>query len=174
VIQGYSDLLHGGIQFLFGQVALPKDNDLPTGEHQFIIDPCVPSSIPFYLVLPEVGIGLRQDKLLASLVTVPETTVDEYCRSVFAHYDVRLAGHALDIEPVAVSVRPQPFPNQYLRFGRLAADMRHAAVALCGCQDIGHSFNFSGCSEIPNYHSVFNFEPVGVSDKLSRSEIPNN
>ncbi len=32
----------------------------------------------------------------------------------------------------------------------------------------------SGCSEIPNNHSVFNFEPVGVSDKLSRLEIPNN
>jgi hypothetical protein len=34
-------------------------------------------------------------------------------------------------------VRPQPFPNQNLRFGRLAADMRHTAVALCGCQDVG-------------------------------------
>ena len=29
----------------------------------------------------------------------------------------RFAGHALDIEPVAVSVRPQPFPDRYLRVG---------------------------------------------------------
>ena len=130
MIQGYSDLLHSGIQFLFGQVALPDDDDLPTGEHQFIIDPCVPSSILLYLGLPELCIGFRQYKQLASLVTVPETAVNKDSRSVLAHDDVRLAGHALDIEPVAVSVRPQPFPNQYLRFGRLAANMRHAAVTL--------------------------------------------
>ena len=53
-------------------------------------------------------------------VLAEETETDENRRSVFAHDDVRLAEHALDIEPVAVSVRPQPFPNQYLRFGCLA------------------------------------------------------
>ena len=64
MIQGYSDLLHGGIQFLFGQVALPDDDDLPTGEHQFIIDPCVPSSILLYLGLPELCIGFSRTNCL--------------------------------------------------------------------------------------------------------------
>ena len=126
------------------------------------------------LVLPECRIGLGKYKLFASFVAMPETAVDKDCRSVFAHYDVRFARYALHVQPVPVSVRPQPFPDRYLRLCRLAADMRHAAVALCRCEDIGHSFYFSGCSELPNDHSAFCFEPVGVSDKLSRSEIPNN
>ena len=45
------------------------------------------------------------------------------------------------VQPVPVSVCPQPFPNQYLRFGRLAADMRHAAVPLLWGQNIGHGLN---------------------------------
>jgi hypothetical protein len=38
-------------------------------------------------------------------------------------------------------VRPQPFPDRYLRLRRLAADMRHAAVPLGRCQNIGHRLN---------------------------------
>jgi len=71
-------------------------------------------------------------------VLAEEIETDENRRSVFAHDDIRLARHALDIEPVAVSVRPQPFPDRYLRLGCLAAYMRHAAVTLGRCQDIGH------------------------------------
>ena len=67
-----------------------------------------------------------------------KTTIHKYGSSVSAHHYVRLARHALHVKPVPVSVRPQPFPDQYLRFGRLAADMRHAAVALCRCQNVGH------------------------------------
>lgn len=63
-------------------------------------------------------------------VLAEETETDENRRSVSAHDDIRLARHALNIEPVAVSVRPQPFPDRYLRFGRFAAYMRHAALAL--------------------------------------------
>ena len=69
-----------------------------------------------------------------------ETAVDKDRRSVFAHDDVRFARHALDIQPIPIPMRPQPFPNQNLRFGRLAADMRHAAVALGRCQNIGHGY----------------------------------
>ena len=107
-------------------------------------------------------------------MSVPETAVDEDRRSVFAHNDVRLAGHALDIEPVAVSVRPQPFPNQYLRLGRLAAYMRHAAVALGRCQDIGHKLfellrllfeRFDSLQICLFYGRKGVVEPVGISDK---------
>ncbi len=47
-----------------------------------------------------------------------------------------------DVQPVPVSVRPQPFPDRYLRFGRLAANMRHAFVALLFCHCVGHSVFF--------------------------------
>ena len=98
---------------------------------------------------------------------VPETAVNKDRRSVPAHDDVRFAGHALDIEPVAVSVRPQPFPNQYLRFGRLAADMRHAAVALLWGQNIGHGLNSKLYSKL---YSKFNSK---LNSKLYGKPIVN-
>ena len=100
------------------------------------------ASVPFAVAvdfrLPERCVGLGQYELSASLMPVPETAVDENNRSVSAHHYVRLSRHALDIEPVPVSVHPQPFPDRYLRLRRLAAYVRHAAVALCGCQNVGH------------------------------------
>ena len=130
-------LLHGGVEFVFGQVARPDDDDLPAGLNQSVIVLLVPFAVAGYLGLPKGGVGFRQYELFATFMPVPETAVDKDSRSVLAHHYVRLAGHALDIEPVPVSVRPQPFPDRYLRLGRLAVDMRHAAVALDGCQDIG-------------------------------------
>ena len=97
MIQGDGDLLHGSFQFLFGSLALQKDDDLPTGIYQIIVILLVTFAVTVDFCLPECRIGLWQYELSASLVTVPETAVDENRRSVFAHYDVRLAGHALDI-----------------------------------------------------------------------------
>lgn len=131
-------MLHGVFFFVFGEVACPDDDYLPTGVKQQLVVLSVPFAVTVNLRLPEGGVGLGQYELSASLMSVPETTVDENRRSVSAHHYVRLARHALHIEPVPVSVRPQPFPDRYLRLRRLAAYMRHAAVALCWCQDIGH------------------------------------
>ena len=96
-VQGDNYGLHGGFEFVFGQVALPEDNDLPTGIYQIIVILLVTFTVAGYLGLPEVGIGLWKYKLLASFMPVPETAVDKDRRSVFAHNDVRLAGYALDI-----------------------------------------------------------------------------
>ena len=57
-VEGDGNLLHGVFCFIFGEVACPDDDYLPTGIHQFVVNPCIPSSIPFYLVLPEGGVGL--------------------------------------------------------------------------------------------------------------------
>lgn len=68
-----------------------------------------------------------------------ETAVDEYRRSVLAYHDIRLAGHTLDIQSVPVSVCPQPFPHRHFGLCTPAANMRHTAVALLWCQNIGHT-----------------------------------
>ena len=137
-VEGDGYLLHGGFCFVFGEVACPDDDYLPSGVKQQLVVPSVPFAVAVDFRLPEGGVGLGQYELSASLMSVPETAVDENSRSVSAHDDVRFARHALDIEPIPVSVRPKPFPDRYLRLGRLAADMRHAAVALGRCQNIGH------------------------------------
>lgn len=136
--------------------------------YQIIVILLVTFAVTGDLGLPESGVGLWEYKLLASLINKEfyvcsansrgvltphtihwmlfryacsassETAVDENSRSVSAHYNVRLARHALHVQPVPVSVRPKPFPDRYLRLRRLAAYMRHTAVALCRCKDIGH------------------------------------
>ena len=122
-VEGDGYLLHGGFCFVFGEVACPDDDYLPSGVKQQLVVPSVPFAVAVDFRLPEGGVGLGQYELSASLMSVPETAVDENRRSVSAHHYVRLARHALDIEPVPVSVRPQPFPDRYLRLRRLAAYM---------------------------------------------------
>ena len=122
-VEGDGYLLHGGFCFVFGEVACPDDDYLPSGVKQQLVVPSVPFAVTGYLVLPECRIGLGQHELSASFMPVPETAVDKDRRSVFAHDDVRFARHALDIEPVPVSVCPKPFPDRYLRLCRLAAYM---------------------------------------------------
>ena len=141
-------------------MACPNDDNLPTGVHQFVVVPLVTFAVAVYLRLPEGGVGFGQYKLLASLLNKEfyvcsanlraaltprnvhrtflrcvltassETAVYKDSCPVLAHDDIRLAGHALDIEPVAVSVCPQPSPHKHFRLGCLAAYMRHAAVTL--------------------------------------------
>ena len=153
---------------VFGEVACPDDDYLPTGVKQQLVVPSVPFAVAVDFRLPERCVGLGQYELSASLINnvfyvcsansrgvltphtihrmlfryacyaSSETAVDENRRSVSAHHYVRLARHTLDVQPVPVSVRPQPFPDRYLRLCRLAAYVRHAAVALGRCQNIGH------------------------------------
>ena len=160
MIQGYSDLLHSGFQFLFVQFTLPQNDYLPTGVHQFVVVPLVAFAVAGYLCLPEICVGFRQDKLLASLLNKEfyvcsanlraaltprnvhrtflrcgltassETAVDEDSRSILAHDYIRLARYALDIQPVSIPVCPQPSPHRHFRLGRLTVYMRHAAVTL--------------------------------------------
>ena len=134
--------------------------------YQIIVILLVTFAVAVDLRLPEGGVGLGQYELSAFLINKefyvcsansrgvltphtihrmlfryacsasPETAVDENRRSVSAHHYIRLARHALDVQSVPVSVRPKPFPDRYLRLRRLAADMRHAAMALCRCQDV--------------------------------------
>lgn len=140
MVQRNGNLLHSGFESVFGQVARPQRNHLPAvGAEQFFVLP-VPFAVAVNLCLPECRIGFRQYELPATFVPVPKTPINKYRRSVLAHHDVRFARHAPDIQPVPVSVYPQPFPYCHLRLCPLAAYMRHTAVALLRCQNVGHSF----------------------------------
>ena len=72
------------------------------------------------------------------VVSVPEASVHEYRRPVLSHHDVGFAWNALHVETVAVAVDPEPPAHLQLGFGVLAADVRHAAVALLGSHRVGH------------------------------------
>lgn len=75
-------------------------------------------------------------------MSVPETAVHEDGGAVFPHHDVGTAGHGFHAQAVAVAVVPQPLPHLDFGFGVAAADVRHAAVALCGGHGVGHGNQF--------------------------------
>ena len=143
MVERNGNLLHSGFESVFGQAARPQCNHLPAvGTEQFFVLP-VPFAVAVNLRLPERRIGFGQNELPAAFVPVPKTAVDEYRRSVLAHHDVRLTRYALDIQPVPVSVCPQPFPHRQFGLCTPAANMRHTAVALLWCQNIGHSSKYN-------------------------------
>lgn len=63
-------------------------------------------------------------------MTMPEATIHEDARMVFAQYDVWVSRQAWMVEPVSESVRPQVFPDKDFRLGVLAFNCRHVVVAL--------------------------------------------
>ena len=72
------------------------------------------------------------------MMSMPETPIHKNCRPIPSHNNVGLAWNALHVEAIAVAVSPQPLPHLQLRLGAFAVDARHHAVALFGCETVGH------------------------------------
>ena len=70
---------------------------------------------------------------------MPKTSIDKNRRPIPPHDDVGLARHALHVEAITVTMTPQPLPHLQLGLGAFAVDARHHAVALFGCEAVGHS-----------------------------------
>lgn len=85
---------------------------------------------------------------------MPEASVHEDSRAVRPHDDVRLAGHALHVEAVAIPVMPQPAAHLQLGFRVPAADMRHAPVPLLSCHRVGHGLFMFGKHIVYNKLSI--------------------
>ena len=61
---------------------------------------------------------------------MPEASVDEDARTVFAHYDIRPSGQTWMVQPVAETTAEQELPDRNLRLGVFSPYRSHAAVAL--------------------------------------------
>ena len=72
------------------------------------------------------------------MVTMPKTSVYENRRPILSHDYVGLARHALHVEAITITVPPQPLPHLQLWLGVLAADARHAVVALGWSEAVSH------------------------------------
>ena len=71
-------------------------------------------------------------------MAVPETTVNENGRAVFAQSDVGLAWQMLDIHAVTESFGKQIFPHHHLGLCVFAFDLLHDVAALFGCENVCH------------------------------------
>ena len=99
----------------FLQLAFPDDDDRPA--FGFKLPPCllVTFSVAGDFCGPELSIGLGDGVFTASVMAVPEATVDKDGGAILGQDDIRLAWELLGIYPVAESVTPESMTQLQLR-----------------------------------------------------------
>ena len=81
-------------------------------------------------LFPKVGVGLGHLEVGASVMPMPEATVDEDDCAVFAQNDVRMTGESGMVEAIAEAAGKEILAHQYLGARSLALYCSHAAMAL--------------------------------------------
>jgi hypothetical protein len=125
------------------QLAFPCDDDPPAPGFKLAGNPAVPDHVPLELVFPEGNVGLWIGCDLATLVPVPEASMDEDCRLVTGKDDIWLTRQAcMETEAKAKRMK-RPSQGQ---FGRRVArpDPGHAPGPLRGGKEIRHLVTSSG------------------------------
>ena len=87
-------LAHFGLQLAF-----PYGYAVPAHARQSLLFGLVAAAVALDFGTPKCGVGLRQVES-GAVVSVPEASVYEYARAVFAQYKVGMAGQARAVEPV--------------------------------------------------------------------------
>jgi hypothetical protein len=98
----------------------------------------IPMSVALNLLCPELSVALRPCRIPAALMSMPEAPVHHHGHTIPGQRHVRPAGQSAFLQSEPEPARMKPFPNQYLRFGILAAYAGHTLSALFWGQFIGH------------------------------------
>ena len=114
-------------------MALPYRDAVPSHFGKPFLFLSVTLAVAFYLSMPEVGVGLGQSVVLATLMSMPEAAVDKHHCAILAHYNVGTTGQAGMVQPIAKSSAEQVVPHYQLRLCILAVYRRHTAMALLTC-----------------------------------------
>ena len=136
IVQLQLHFAHGLLDLFGCLLAFPNDDHLPAVFLKQLVVLLVPLLVATNLIDPKLPIGCWN--LATSGVSMPEAPVDEDCRAIFTHHDVGLPWDALHVEPIAVTMLPQPLPHLQFGFGAFAVDVRHAAMSLFWSHFISH------------------------------------
>lgn len=120
------------------QFAFPDDYHLPAGPVQQLDVLLIVEHVSFEFSSPVFLTRPRSRRSLASLVSVPETAVDEYRRAVFGKKHVRLARIPCIVFPEAESEGEKMLSNHNLDFGVFPSDSAHGPAAFFGGYGVGH------------------------------------
>lgn len=82
-------------------VAFPYSYHPPAQRLKVCFVACITGYVALYLLPPEIDIRLRQPEIPATLVAVPETSVDKNNRLVFRQNNVRPPRKFLTLNPIA-------------------------------------------------------------------------
>ena len=151
----FPDLRADAAKRLFGllsiQRALPDDDQIPSGVAPGLFVADVALDVLRPLLHPELDIGLRHGRILAS-VPVPETTAHVDYRLGARNDDIGPPGEALVAHPVPPTARKKALAHDHLRQGVPAANLRHQPAALLFCYAI-HDL-FSPETEYAPWHCI--------------------
>ena len=131
MIKGLLERLEGAPAESGGpEAALPDDYGVPAEAGEGLVVAVVALAVAFYLLAPEVDVGLGEVEVAAAFVAVPEAAVDEDAGAVLAQDDVGVAGQARVVEPVPEAAGVQPAPDGHLGLGVSRTDGRHVLMPL--------------------------------------------
>lgn len=120
------------------QGAFPDRCDAPSRLRQGRSNDDVPSDIRVELCSPEIPTCRWDCRVSAVKMSMPEAAMDEDDRIVLRQHDVRLAGYALDVQPVSEAQRMQGSPKSQFRLRALPANARHHAGSGLTVDNICH------------------------------------
>ena len=124
-------------RFIF-YFAFPDSNYSPILFFQFFIIFKIPFFCIIYLFYPPFSSCLRDHKVFASFVAVPETAIDKQDGFVFWEDQVGLAGQLFVVQAVTEPLGKKILPHQHLRLGIFRADAAHVVGPGLGVVDVGH------------------------------------
>ena len=115
------------------ELALPYREHVPSHAEQFGLVPLIPFLVGLDFVCPVFNAAVRD---MAVSMPVPEASMHEYHKAVFAQHDVRSSGQAFDVFPVAIPVGEEISAHNPFGLGVLASDLGHHGRPLLFVPDI--------------------------------------
>ena len=132
-VRPFRDLGANAIQRLFGilssQSTLPNDNHVPAVIAPGLFIANVAFDVLRPLLHPELNIGLRHGRILAS-VPMPKATAHINYRLRSRNDDIGPPSEALVAHPVAPTAREQAFAHEQFRQSVFTSDHAHAFMPL--------------------------------------------
>lgn len=102
------------------QLAFPYCDAMPSHRGKLALVFYVTITVAFYLSFPEFSVAFWNHIISASFMSMPEASVHEDARPVFAKHDVRMTGETWMVQPIAKPSAEQEFPYHDFRFGVLS------------------------------------------------------
>ena len=128
----------GGVKVLLAEFAFPDGDDGPGEGVEALGVEFVAGDVAGDFFAPECFVGLGNDVLGATAVTVPEASVDEDDGAVLGQHEVRGARETFVIEPIPVALFPQCVPDSPLRSRVPGTDAGHVVGALGWGHSVRH------------------------------------
>jgi len=159
----------------FTHTALPDGHDAPAHGQQGFADLLIPLSVCSQFLFPESFAGSWPFKKM-TLMSMPETTMNEYNSIISWKHKVWLAWKIFIIKSEAVSTGMNTFADQKFKLGICPADSSHHPTARRSVNNIRHeALYYRTCllAALKNGEHVLTNSAATASTTGTATELPN-